>query len=489
MIATGIIILYYFLFFFVILFSIGQLALLLSYLFNRKRAVPTAIPDPLPLITIQLPIYNERFVVERLLDSIARLNYPKQLMEIQVLDDSTDDTLRIAENKIKELNEAGFNIKHIHRTNRKGFKAGALQNGLSSSSGDFIAIFDADFIPEEDFLYKTLIHFTSENIGMVQTRWSFLNASDSWLTKAQQLGLDGHFIIEQEGRFNSGYFINFNGTAGVWRKSCIEDAGGWEADTLTEDLDLSYRAQMKGWKFRYCPEIITPSELPDSLNAVRSQQYRWVKGGVETSKKIIARLWHCNLSFKIKLFGSFHLFNNYIYLFVLMTTILSVPIMVIKHLLPELETLFKWNMLLIVIFLINLIYCFIAIRRDNKSLLSSIAEILKKFPITMIISLGLSYHNSKAIISGLIGKKTEFVRTPKLNSQSGENEYVREQIIKKPQLAELLLFFYFLLAVYLGFHFNDYSFLIYHILIVSGYGFILMKGYTENLRIRKKSHL
>lgn len=488
MIATGIILLYCFLFFFVILFSIGQLALLLSYLFNRKRAVQTIIPDPLPLITIQLPIYNERFVVERLLDSIARLNYPKQLMEIQVLDDSTDDTLRIAENKIKELNKAGFNIKHIHRTNRKGFKAGALQNGLSSSSGEFIAIFDADFIPGEDFLHKTLVHFTSENIGMVQTRWGFLNAADSWLTKAQQLGLDGHFIIEQEGRCNSGYFLNFNGTAGIWRKSCIVDAGGWEADTLTEDLDLSYRAQMKGWEFRYCPGIITPSELPDNLNAVRSQQYRWVKGGVETSKKLIARLWHCNLPFKVKLFGSFHLLNNYIYLFILMTAILSVPVMAIKHLLPKFEALFKWNMLLIIIFLINFIYCLIAIRRNNNSFFSSIAEIFEKFPITMIISLGMSYHNSKAIISGLIGKKSEFVRTPKLNSQSGENEYLREQIRKKPQLAELFLFFYFLFAVYLGFHFNDYGFLIYHILILSGYGFILMKGYTENLRIRKKSH-
>lgn len=488
MIATGIIILYCLFLFFVILFSIGQLALLLTYLFNKKVTVQTDIPDQLPSLTIQLPIYNERFVIERLLDSISKLNYPKHLMEIQVLDDSTDDTASIAENKIKELNKSGFNIKHIHRTNRSGFKAGALQNGLLNSSGEFIVIFDADFIPEENFLHKTLVQFTTGNIGMVQTRWGFLNPTDSWLTKVQQLILDGHFIIEQEGRYKGGYFMSFNGTAGIWRKSCILDAGGWEPDTLTEDLDLSYRAQMKGWKFTYCPEIISPSELPDNLKAVRSQQYRWVKGGVETSKKLLPKLWNCNLSIPVKLFGSFHLLNNYIHIFILITAILSVPVMLIKNLQPELESLFRWNILLITIFLINFFYCFIAIRRNNKSIISSLIEISEKFPITTIIFLGMSYHNSKAIISGLMGKQSEFVRTPKLNSQSVENEYLKEYPAKRLQIAELILFLYFLFAVSAGFYFNDYGFLIYHVLIFSGYGFVLRKNYTENIQIRKKSH-
>lgn len=480
MIATGIIVLYCFLFSFVILFSIGQLALLISYLINKQNTTgQNIIPDQFPQLTIQLPVYNERYVIERLLDSISKLNYPKDLMEIQVLDDSTDDTVSIAKKKIIELNTNGFNIKHIRRTERQGFKAGALQNGLATASGEFIVIFDADFIPEQDFLIKVLAHFKAANIGMVQTRWGFLNSKDSWLTMAQEIGLNGHFIIEQEGRNKSGYFINFNGTAGIWRKSCIHDAGGWEADTLTEDLDLSYRAQMKGWKFIYCPEIITPSELPNNLSAVRSQQYRWVKGGVETSKKLMGKLWACNLSLPIKLFGSLHLLNNYIYIFILMTAVLSVPVMLIKNLYPEFGTFFKWNMVLILIFLINFIYCFTAIRKNNKSIIHSLLEISKKFPIAMIVSLGMSYHNSKAIISGLIGRKSEFIRTPKLNTNSGENEYIRENNPGRLQISEVFLFLYFLCAVITGIYLNDPGFLSYHILILSGFGFILVKTYQE----------
>lgn len=476
MIAAGIIILYYFLFIFIIIFSIGQLALLISYLVNKKKQTNTPEINQFPSITIQLPIYNERFVIGRLLDAISVLNYPNNRIEIQVLDDSTDDTLIIAEKKIKELQESGLDIKHISRAERTGFKAGALQNGLMNSKGEFIAIFDADFIPDRNFLTNTIPYFSEENIGLVQTRWGFLNAENSWLTKAQQLALDGHFIIEQEGRSRSGYFINFNGTAGIWRKSCILDAGGWEADTLTEDLDLSYRAQLKGWKFSYCPDIITASELPDNLSAVRSQQFRWIKGGVETSKKLISRLWKSKYPLSVKVFGSFHLLNSYIYLFIFLTAILSFPVVIIKHQYPEFQALFKWNTLLVLIFLINLMYCFTATLNSKKTIIHSILQILEKFPLAMIVSLGLTYHNSKAIISGITGEKTEFVRTPKLNEHKEENEYTRENKKGRFRILELVLFCYFVIAVITGLYLDEYGFLIYHVLLATGYGFILYKS-------------
>ena len=345
-----------------------------------------------------------------------------------------------------------------------------------NSKGEFIAIFDADFIPDRNFLTNTIPYFSEENIGLVQTRWGFLNAENSWLTKAQQLALDGHFIIEQEGRSRSGYFINFNGTAGIWRKSCILDAGGWEADTLTEDLDLSYRAQLKGWKFSYCPDIITASELPDNLSAVRSQQFRWIKGGVETSKKLISRLWKSKYPLSVKVFGSFHLLNSYIYLFIFLTAILSFPVVIIKHQYPEFQALFKWNTLLVLIFLINLMYCFTATLNSKKTIIHSIFQILEKFPLAMIVSLGLTYHNSKAIISGITGEKTEFVRTPKLNEHKEENEYTRENKKGRFRILELVLFCYFVIAVITGLYLGEYGFLIYHVLLATGYGFILYKS-------------
>lgn len=480
MVETGIISLYYILFLFIIIFSIGQLAILISYLINKKKEDNPLKINQFPSITIQLPIYNERFVIGRLLNAVSALKYPKDRMEIQVLDDSTDDTLTIAEKKIREIQESGLDIKHITRVERTGFKAGALQNGLMRAKGEFIAIFDADFIPDQNFLIDTIPYFSEDSIGLVQTRWGFLNAENSWLTKAQQLALDGHFIIEQEGRSRSGYFINFNGTAGIWRKSCILDAGGWEADTLTEDLDLSYRAQLKGWKLSYCPDIVTPSELPDSLSALKSQQFRWTKGGVETSKKLISKLWQSNQTLPVKLFGSFHLLNHYIYLFVLLTALLSVPVMIIKSKHPEFQSLTSWNTFLILIFLINFIYYLTATIKNNKTITHSILQISEKFPVAMIVSLGLTYHNSKAIVSGLRGEKTEFVRTPKLDRHKEDNDYVKENNPGRVGIPELVLFFYFLTAVISGIYLGEYGFLMYHVLLLSGYGLVLYKSINNH---------
>lgn len=478
MLGHGIVLLYYFFFFFIILFSIGQLALLITFLFNRKKENPHNKTFELPSLTIQLPIYNERFVIERLLDSIERLNYPKSRLEIQVLDDSTDDTKTIAANKVEELKNLGFNIQHIHRSNREGYKAGALQNGLINSSGEYLAIFDADFVPHPDFLINTLPYFTDKQTGMVQTRWGHLNAMQSLLTRAQATGLNNHFIIDQEGRNKGGYFINFNGTAGIWKKECIIDAGGWKSDTLTEDLDLSYRAQIKGWKFNYCSNIIIPAELPDRISAVRTQQFRWTKGGVETSKKLLGKLWKAELSLAVKLFGSFHLLNNYIYAFVLISALISVPLMFVKNTSTEFNQLFKWNTVIMTVMLINFLYCFTAIFVDKKKFMAALIEVITEFPLAMVLSLGMSYHNTRAILLGIKGKKTAFIRTPKVSDWGGSNPYLKRPAYIKYS-PEFLLFLYFLFAACAGIYFKDFGFLIYHILMLSGFGFVLWSAWSE----------
>jgi len=479
MLEQGILILYFFSFFFITLFSIGQLALLITFLVNRKKENPINRTIQLPLLTVQLPIYNERFVILRLLDSIEKLNYPKSKLEIQVLDDSTDDTTEIAAKRIEELKALGFNIKHIRRSNRDGYKAGALQNGLINASGEYLAIFDADFMPHPDFLIDTLPYFVDQHTGMVQTRWGHLNSMQSLLTRAQETGLNSHFIIDQEGRNKGGYFINFNGTAGIWKKECIIDAGGWQTDTLTEDLDLSYRAQIKGWKFNYCPNIITPAELPNRISAVRSQQFRWTKGGVETSKKLLGRLWKAELSLSVKFFGSFHLLNNYIYAFILISGILSVPVMFIKNTSTEFDQIFKWNVFIMAVMLVNFLYCFTAILIDKKKLIKALIEVSTAFPIAIVISLGMSYHNTRAIIQGISGKKTAFIRTPKFSESSLNNHYKRKQRFNK-YLPELLIFFYCLFASLSDLYFKDFGFLIYHVLMLSGFGIVLWSAYSES---------
>lgn len=475
---------------FIIVFSIGQLSLIILFLRSRgKHDIPLA-EYKYPLITVQLPVYNERFVISRLLRAVAKLDYPKELLEIQVLDDSTDETKEICRKIIRELSAEGFNISHLHRNNRHGFKAGALQEGLVKASGEFIAIFDADFIPQPDFLKRSIPYFTTNKIGLVQTRWGHINRSQSWLTRVQALGLDGHFIIDQTSRAQSGMFINFNGTAGIWRKSCIEDAGGWQYDTLTEDLDLSYRAQIRGWELRYSPDIITPAELPSLLNSVRSQQSRWIKGGVETSKKIFGRLWNCDSSLTVKLFGSFHLLSNYIYLFILINSILSVPALFIKNLSPALEGYFQWSPYFAVVFIINALYCFITVQAEKKRFIASIREFAAVFPMAIFISLGMSLSNSVAIIQGITGRKTSFVRTPKFmlteaDTQTTKATYIPARNLSR-ELPEMLVFCYFLFAAAAGVYFRDIGFLMYHLMLLGGFGVILHFAFQE-IRIQQRS--
>lgn len=468
--------------FFIILFSIGQLSLLILYFRNRRKINTPLTHFKLPQVTIQLPLYNERYVIQRLLNAIALIDYPKEKLEIQILDDSTDESSNICKKKAAELIKEGFNIQYIHRHNRLGYKAGALQHGLLQASGEYIAIFDADFIPGPDFLMRTLPYFANDRIGLVQTRWGHINASQSWLTRVQELGLNGHFLIDQESRSKSGMFMSFNGTAGVWRKNCVIDAGGWQFDTLTEDLDLSYRAQMKGWKLRYCSEIVTPAELPFLLNAVQTQQFRWIKGGIETSRKILGKLWACKLPLPVKIFGSFHLLSNYIYLFILLNSILSVPAMFVKNLSPQFELYFQLSTVFFLVFLINFSYCFTTIRIEEKSFSRAFLQIIQVFPMAILISLGMSYHNSTAIFQGITGKKTAFVRTPKFKISGSEISgtpayHEGGNLIKR--LPEMLLFLYFFFAVAAGIYFRDLGFIPYHLVMLLGFGLILYYAYVQ----------
>ena len=318
-------------------YSLAQLNLLINYLGYKKRneeAPKFNLLDPkeIPFVTIQLPIYNEEYVMERLLDNIAKIEYPKSKLEIQVLDDSTDDSVAETARRVQELQETGLDIQHIRRENRQGFKAGALKEGLEIAKGDFIAIFDADFLPEGDWLKKTVPYFKDEEIGVVQTRWGHINRDYSTLTRIQAFALDAHFTLEQVGRNSKGHFINFNGTAGIWRKQCILDAGNWEGDTLTEDLDLSYRAQLKNWKFKYLEDVETPAELPVVISAARSQQFRWNKGGAENFRKtVLSVITAKNIPFKTKFHGVMHLLNSSMFLCVFIVALLSIPMLYIKN--------------------------------------------------------------------------------------------------------------------------------------------------------------
>jgi len=321
----------------IFMYALAQLNLMFNYLAaqRKKDKCPKFNlnnPEEVPYVTIQLPVFNELYVMDRLLDNIALIDYPKDKLEIQVLDDSTDETVITTKAHVEKLAATGLDIKHITRTNRQGFKAGALKEGLEIAKGEFIAIFDADFLPEHDWLQKTIPYFKNDKIGVVQTRWAHINRDYSTLTKIQAFALDAHFTLEQVGRNSKGHFINFNGTAGVWRKDCIIDAGNWEGDTLTEDLDLSYRAQLKNWEFKYLEDVETPAELPVVISAARSQQFRWNKGGAENFRKMLWRvLTSKNISAKTKLHGILHLLNSTMFLNVLIVGILSIPMLYIKN--------------------------------------------------------------------------------------------------------------------------------------------------------------
>jgi cellulose synthase/poly-beta-1,6-N-acetylglucosamine synthase-like glycosyltransferase len=465
---------------FLFLFSLGQLHLTWHYLrsLRKNKAVPHALPNELPVVTVQLPIYNERYVAERLLDSIARLNYPADKLQIQVLDDSTDDTVSLISAKAEALQQQGLWIEHVRRPNRQGFKAGALQWGLQSAKGEFIAIFDADFMPPADFLLKTLPYFRAPDTGVAQTRWGHLNRTYNLLTKLQAFGLDAHFTVEQGGRSEAGSYINFNGTGGIWRSSCIIDAGGWSADTLTEDLDLSYRAQMRGWKFQYLEEVESPAELPVIMPAVRSQHFRWNKGAAECARKNLLKSLRSHGNIFNKLHAFFHLTNSSIFIVILIAALLSVPMLFVKELLPEFERIFYFGRVFIFGFLaIGFFYWVASCRLHPKG---SGLYFWSLFPPFLVVSLGLSAHNTLAVAEGWLGKKSPFLRTPKFNITGKEGGWKGNVYLHRNfswmTLLETMLAIYFVFGIGAGMYLQDYSLLLFHAMLAIG--FILVIYYT-----------
>lgn len=398
-----------------IIYAFMQLSLIINYLFKAKPAVKKFnSSEELPQVTIQLPMFNELHVAERIIDHIIHIDYPCEKLQIQILDDSTDETTNLIRNKVEYYAAKGFDMELIHRKNRSGYKAGALKDAMPQVKGDFIAIFDADFLPERDFLQKTLPYFSDSSIGVVQTRWGHINKNYSLLTTLQALGLDGHFSIEQTGRSAGGHLINFNGTGGVWRKSCIEDAGGWQDDTLTEDLDLSYRAQLKNWKFIFLEDVEAPAELPVTMAGLKTQQHRWMKGGAECFKKNSSRIIKAkNIRFIDKLFGLLHLFNSSIFVVALTYALLCIPMlsMISSH--PILGKITFVSS----VFIMTVLYLFywISYRDKNKNPIVSMPLFTIRFFMFLSISMGLSLNNAIAVIEGHLGIKSSFVRTPKFD--------------------------------------------------------------------------
>ncbi len=382
------------------------------YKYRRNAPRQTACFLNKPLVTIQLPMYNEQFVARRIIEAACRIEYPRGRVEIQVLDDSTDETIEIARETCARMKAAGHDIVFLHRDNREGYKAGALEAGSRVAKGEFIIIFDADFIPPPDILGNIIDYFVDPKIGMVQARWEHINRDQSLLTKSQAILLDGHFVIEHAARNRSGRFMSFNGTAGAWRKSCIEDAGGWQHDTLTEDLDLSYRAQMRGWKFVFLPDVTSPAELPPEMNAFKSQQHRWAKGGAQTCRKLLPRILRSRLPWRIKVEAFFHLTSWVSYFLILILTVLLLPVLYLKvHYFqdnPLARYVFDGSLFLIATCSASSFY--IACQRE---LFRTWAESVKYLPFLMSLGVGVAMNNARAAFEGFFGKASEFVRTPK----------------------------------------------------------------------------
>ncbi len=391
----------------------------------RMRGTPLLEREP-PAVLIQLPVFNERYVVERLIRAVAALDYPRSRLSVQVLDDSTDDTGTIADRVVAECAAAGLDIRRIHRTDRRGFKAGALQVGLDASEAPFVAIFDADFVPKPDFLQEALPYLLAdERTGLVQARWDHLNRDYSLLTDVQAILLDGHFIAEHGGRYVSGCFFNFNGTAGIWRRAAIEDAGGWEGDTLTEDLDLSYRAQLRGWRFVFVPEIAAPAELPVSMNAFKSQQRRWAQGSLQTARKLLPQILASRLPLHIRAEAFFHLTSNLSYPLMAVLSLLMAPVL-FARVSTGLREMALLDIPIFAAATLSVVSFYTVSQRRLLRLQppgerEGLWRRVRGIPVALAVGIGISFSNAAAVLSGVLGRRTPFVRTPKYGiAQTGD---------------------------------------------------------------------
>ncbi len=482
----------------IVLAAYGAHRYWLVYLYYKHKKNKTTEPkahfhfDELPRVTVQLPIFNEQYVVERLLDAVCRLDYPKERLDIQLLDDSTDETVEVARILVERYAALGNPVVYLHRDNREGYKAGALEAGLKTAKGEFIAIFDADFVPPSDFLMKCIHHFTDPKVGMVQTRWTHINRNYSLLTQVEAILLDGHFVLEHSARSRSGVFFNFNGTAGMWRRSAIDEAGGWEHDTLTEDTDLSYRAQLKGWKFLYLQDVECPAELPVEMTAFKTQQARWAKGLIQVSKKILPKVFASDASRHVKIEAWYHLTANLSYPLMIVLSVLLLPAMVIRFYQGWFQMLYiDLPLFLASTFSISSFYLVSQKELFPKSWLRSLLYL----PLLMALGIGLTITNTIAVLEALAGKQTAFARTPKYRVESktdrvGAKKY-RKRLGWVPWI-ELLIGFYFALAVSYAIDNENYITVPFLLLFVIGYwvtGLMsLLQGRFAGLSVGSESH-
>ena len=421
----------------------------LLYLYSRIRPHKISVAkhqETQPFVTVQLPVYNEMYVVERLIDAVAALDYPRDRLEIQVLDDSTDKTRTIVAQSVKRWAMRGMRIVQLHRKDRNGFKAGALEQGLRRASGELIAIFDADFVPASDFLKIVVPEFKNNRVGMVQARWGHINDTYSLLTRVQAIFLDAHFVLEHGARYFGQCFFNFNGTAGIWRRSAIEQSGGWQHDTLTEDLDLSYRAQMAGWKFIFLQDLVVPAEIPVEMNAFKIQQYRWAKGSVQTCLKILPSLFKSAIPFRVKMESFFHLTANFNYPLLLILSLLLIPTLVMRSA-EEIEGLWLVD---IIFFSLTTVSMFNFYLNSQKAIRPDWLSRVLYIPLVMAVGIGLSVNNTLAVFDGLFGQVHRFVRTAKYGIEDVKDHWLgknyRRSAYFQP-LVELTLSIYFTAGV------------------------------------------
>ncbi len=471
---------------FILFYSIAQAHLLYRFrvFLKQGHGAISPAPDAWPMVTVQLPVYNERYVVERLIDAVAALDYPADKLHVQLLDDSDDETTSLIQNKLKQY--PYLNMQHIRRPDRSGYKAGALKYGLDVAEGEFVAIFDADFTPQSYFLKRTVPYFSEEGVGMVQTRWTHLNKKYSLLTRLQAVALDAHFYVEQVGRNSLNAYINFNGTGGIWRKSTIYDAGNWQDDTLTEDLDLSYRAQMKGWKFIYLAEVESPAELPPVMSALKSQQFRWTKGGAESAVKHLGTVARSDAPLRVKFHALAHLLNSAVFVAVLLASLASIPLLwarVNNQLPQEVFTIGATTLLSFLV--ISMVY-FQTYNRDQASLLKRTKGFMLYFPLFLSVSMGLALHNTVAVWEGWSGRKSPFIRTPKFNldvtqHKWQENLYLNFNIPYTTYLEGLLGLLFLAVAVWSVAQ-REYGLLIFHSMLAMGYLLVFYFSYKSYKR-------
>ncbi|MEK6977898.1 MAG: cellulose synthase family protein [Candidatus Hydrothermarchaeota archaeon] len=449
-----------------LLFIYGMNCFVLLYL-HRKGKPPEVRPrdEAYPLVTVQLPVYNEMYVVERLIGAIVALDYPRERLEIQVLDDSTDETSAMALRSVSRYRSMGYDITHIHRHDREGYKAGALANGLRYARGRYIAVFDADFLPAREFLRATIPSFSDPKVGMVQARWGHINEDYSLLTKAQSIGIDGHFQIEQQTRSDMGLFLNFNGTAGVWRRRCIEEAGGWQADTLTEDLDLSYRAQLKGWRLVFLPQVVCPGEVPAQINAFKSQQFRWAKGSIQCGRKLVPRVLRADLPLFKKFEAVVHLTYYSVHPLMVVLLLLSLPL-IVYH---------RDYLLYLKAFSIAAIGPPILYLTSQRELYPGWRSKALYLPMLTIFGVGISLNNSRAVLEGILNVKSTFRRTPKFGIV-GRGDGWRDKRYRlglpKITILELFLGLYALATFFVALRYGNYFMLPFLLLYILGYFYV-----------------